>query len=49
MECLKGKGLARDFSGLKAGSADILTLGVSVNQGADALNIWIPTAAGTAV
>ena len=49
MECLKGKGLARDFSGLKAGSADILALGVTVHQGADALDIWIPTAAGTTV
>lgn len=49
MECLKGKRLARDFSGLEAGSADVLALGVTVNQGADALDIWVPTAAGTTV
>ena len=49
MESLKRKGLARDFSGLEAGSADVLALGVTVNQGADALDIWIPTAAGTTV
>jgi hypothetical protein len=49
MKCLERKGLARDFSGLEAGSADILALGVTVNQGANALDIWIPTAAGTTV
>jgi hypothetical protein len=49
MESLKRKGLARDFSGLEAGSADVLALGVTVNQGADALDIRVPTAAGTTV
>ena len=49
MEYLERKGLARDFSGLEAGSADVLALGVTVHQGADALDIWIPTAAGTTV
>ncbi len=49
MESVKRKGLARDFSGLEAGSADVLALGVTVNQGADALDIWVPTAAGTTV
>ena len=49
MESLKRKGLARDFSGLEAGSADVLALGVTVHQGANALDIWIPTAAGTTV
>ena len=53
MELVKGmfkkKGLARHFSRLEAGSADVLALGITVNQGADALDIWIPTAAGTTV
>jgi len=49
MESVKRKGLARDFSGLEAGSADVLALGVTVNQGADALDIRVPTAAGTTV
>ena len=49
MESLKREGLARDFSGLEAGSADVLALGVTVNQGADALDIRVPTAAGTTV
>jgi hypothetical protein len=46
---IKRKCLARDFSGLEAGCADVLALGVTVYQGADALDIWIPTAAGTTV
>lgn len=41
--------LARDLSSLKAGSADILTLGVPVNEGTDPLDIWIPAATGTAI
>ena len=41
--------LARDFSGLEAGSADVLALGVTVHQGADALDIRVPTATGTTV
>jgi len=49
MESLKREGLARDFSGLEAGSADVLALGVTVNQGADALDIRVPTATGTTV
>ena len=48
--CEKEEGyLASNFSGLEAGSADVLTLGVSVNQGADALNIRIPATTGTTV
>ena len=49
MESLKREGLACDFSGLEAGSADVLALGVTVHQGADALDIRVPTAAGTTV
>ena len=49
MESLKRKGLARDFSGLEAGSADVLALGVTVDQGANALNIWVPAATGTTI
>jgi hypothetical protein len=41
--------LTCDFSGLEAGSADILTLGIAVHQGANALNIWVPAATGTTV
>jgi len=41
--------LASNFSGLEAGSADVLALGVTVYQGADALDIWIPTTTGTTV
>ena len=41
--------LASDFSGLEAGSTDVLALGVTIYQGADALDIWIPTATGTTV
>lgn len=45
----KGFELASDLSGLEAGSAYILAFGVSVNESADALDIWIPTATGTTV
>jgi hypothetical protein len=41
--------LASDFSGLEAGSADILALRVTVYESADALDIWIPTTTGTTV
>ena len=41
--------LARYLSSLEAGSAYILALGVSINESADALDIWIPAAAGTTV
>lgn len=41
--------LASDFSSLEAGSADVLTLGIAINQCADALDIRIPTATGTTV
>ncbi len=34
--------LASYFAGLEAGRADILSLCLSANEGADALNIWIP-------
>jgi hypothetical protein len=41
--------LASDFSGLEAGSADVLALGVTVYKGADTLDIWIPATTGTTV
>ena len=37
------------LSGLKAGSADVLTLGVTIYQSTDTLDVWIPTATGTTV
>ena len=43
------RGLANYFSGLEAGGADVLALGVATNQSADTLNIRIPAAAGTAL
>ena len=49
MESLKRKSLARDFSGLEAGSADVLALGVTVYERTDALDIWLPTATGTTI
>lgn len=41
--------LASDLSCFEARSADILSLGVSVDQRTDALDIWIPAAASTTV
>lgn len=41
--------LASNFSGLEAGSTDVLTLGVTVYESTDALDIWIPAATGTAI
>jgi hypothetical protein len=41
--------LTCDFSGLEAGSADILTLGIAIDQCANALNIWVPATTGTTV
>ena len=41
--------LTCDFSGLEAGSADVLALGVAINEGADSLDIGVPTATGTTV
>ncbi|MEY2732283.1 MAG: hypothetical protein RLZZ523_154 [Actinomycetota bacterium] len=41
--------LASNFSGLEAGSTDVLTLGVTVYKSTDALDIWIPATTGTTV
>ena len=41
--------LARDLSCLEARSADILALGVAVDESAHSLDIWIPTTAGTTI
>jgi hypothetical protein len=41
--------LAENFSSLQAGGADVLALGITVNESANSLNIWIPTAASTAL
>ena len=42
-------GLASYFSGLKAGCAYVLTLGVAINQRADLLDIRIPATASAAI
>ena len=44
----KKRELAENLSSLQTGGTDILTLGSSSDQGTDALDIWIPTAAGLA-
>ena len=41
--------LASDLSSLEAGGADVLTLGVTIDQCADALNVWIPTTTSATV
>ena len=41
--------LTSDFSGLEAGSADVLAFGVTVDQSANALDIWVPAATGTTI
>lgn len=46
---MKERYLTSNFSGLKAGGAYVLSLCISVNQGADTLDIWIPTTTGTTV
>ncbi len=44
----RNSGLASYFASLQARRADILTLRCSANKGTNALDIWIPTAAGLA-
>ena len=45
----KGLTLASDLSSLEAGGADILALGVPVDQSAHTLDIWIPATTGTSI
>jgi hypothetical protein len=49
LKFFKLKKLARNFVCLEARSADVLALGESVDQSTNALDIWIPTAASTAI